>query len=252
VSVPATVTTEPSERILAAAIDRTGSPVGLGIWVGVAVGVGVGVEVGAGVGTGTSVGVGAGVGVGEGVGVEVGVGVGPGVGLGVWVGLTVGVGAGVGVNVELGAGVGLELGIALGVAEGVGIGRGVGAAARFCGNGGVLTTKSDALSFVSEPLPSVPPGRRSMLDPLAGAGAASPSTKVLVASPQPTASTGSPPIGLRATAPPVAANPPLYVASAMDEWIPETFATRRCRPGSRIVGVDQAAFRVTVPPLDVT
>ena len=134
---------------------------------------------------------------------------------------------------------------------------GVGAAARFCGNGGVLTTKSDALSFVSVPFPSDPPGRRSMLDPLGRRGRGDdPRRTCCVASPQPTASIGSPPIGRSTTAPPVAANPPLYVASAMAAWIPEhvrheqvpaRLQDRRRRPG-RLSG-DRSATRGDVDQL---
>jgi hypothetical protein len=70
-------------------------------------------------------------------------------------------------------------------------------------------TKSVALSFVSVPLPALPPGSRSIDDPTAGAGAAEPSTKAFVASPQPRASIGAPPTGRSTNAPPVAAKPPL-------------------------------------------
>jgi hypothetical protein len=38
----------------------------------------------------------------------------------------------------------------------------------------------------------------------------------------------------------------------MAAWIPDTLATSRCLPGSMIVDAVQAAFRVTVPPVDVT
>ena len=104
---------------------------------------------------------------------------------------------------------------------------------------------------MSVPLPSSPPGSRSMLDPAGGADAADPSTNAFVASPQPTASIGVPPIGRSTIAPPVAANPPLYVASAIGAKTPAEFAISRCRPGSRIVAAVHDAFRVTVLPVDV-
>jgi len=275
VSVPRMVAVVPSGIALASAINRigvgvgVGAGVGVGIGVGVGAGVGVGLGVGAGVGAGVGfglgvgvgVGVGAGVGVGVGAGVEAGDGVGVGVGVGAGVGVGVGVGAGVGAGVEagdgdgVGNGVGLGVGVACGVAdadgEGDGPEAGVGAAARFCGVGDVRTTKSSEFSFVSVPFPSAPPGSRSMLDPAAGAGATVPSTNAFVASPQPTASIGVPPIGRSTIAPPVAANPPLYVASATEAKTPAEFAIRRCRPGSRIVAEDHDAFRVTVLPVDV-
>jgi hypothetical protein len=77
------------------------------------------------------------------------------------------------------------------------------------------------LSFESVMLPAVPPGRRSRLEPAGGALAAVPSTKLFVASPQPTASIGAPPTTRRTIDPPVAANPPLYVASATAAKTPE-------------------------------
>ncbi len=80
--------------------------------------------------------------------------------------------------------------------------------------GAPFSTKSAALSFVSTPWPPMPPGRRSMELPAAGAGATVPSTNALVASPQPTASIAWPPMGRTTSAPPVAENPPAYVASA--------------------------------------
>jgi hypothetical protein len=126
-------------------------------------------------------------------------------------------------------GEGEGVGPSVGATEGAGDGPtgGVGGDERFCGLGTADTAKSAAFTFVSVPLPSGPPGRRSMLDPAPGAGAATPSTNAFVASPHATASIGSPPIGRSTIAPPVAANPPLYVASAIAAWIPETFATSR-------------------------
>jgi hypothetical protein len=252
VRVPRTETTDPSGSKRASAIAVAGSGVGVGVAVGSGVGVGAGVGVGVGAGVGVGVGAGVGVGVGAGVGVGVGAGVGVGVGTmdGVGVGAGVALGTGVGVGVSDGATVGVGVGVGPGLA--LGPGAGVGAAARFCGVGTARIAKSLALSFESAPLPSDPPGRRSMLEPLAGAGAATPSTNALLASPHPTASIAMPPTGRSATAPPVAANPPLYVASAMPAWMPEELAISRCRPGARIVGTVQAALRVIVPPLDVT
>ncbi len=90
-----------------------------------------------------------------------------------------------------------------------------------------------------------------MLDPAAGAGAAAPSTKVLVASPQPTASTAAPPIARSTIEPPAAANPPLYVASARFAYVPAAFAISRCRPGSSRRLDAHEALRVTVLPVDV-
>ncbi len=69
---------------------------------------------------------------------------------------------------------------------------------------------------MSEPLPAEPPGLRSRLDPADGADAAVLSTNAFVASPQPIASIAAPPTTRSATAPPVAAKPPEYVASATD------------------------------------
>jgi hypothetical protein len=235
VSVPPTLTVDPSDRRRASAIAR--GP-GTGVGVGVGVGVGSGVGVGARVGLGVGVGVGGGVGVGAGVGATVGVGA--------------GVGATVGVGVGLGATVGVALGDELGdgTAVGLGPGPGAGGAARFWGLG-VATTKSAALTFVSVPFPAEPPGSRSMLDPAAGAGAAVPSTKVFVASPQATASTGLPPTTRSTIAPPVAAKPEEYVASASSAKIPAALAMSRWRPGSRTVDEGHVVLRVTVEPVEV-
>ena len=90
-----------------------------------------------------------------------------------------------------------------------------------------------------------------MLDPAGGAGAAVPSTKAFVASPQASASIGLPPTTRSTIAPPVAAKPDEYVASATAAWMPAAFAITRWRPGSRIVDADHVALRVTVEPLDV-
>jgi hypothetical protein len=104
---------------------------------------------------------------------------------------------------------------------------GTAAAERFCGDGRTWTNQSAALSFVSTPFPAAPPGRRSMLDEAAGAGADAPSTNALAASPQPKASIGVPPTGRRTTAPPVAARPPEYVVSAVDAYAPAALAMSR-------------------------
>ena len=192
---------------------------------------------------------------GDGVGVVVGPGVGAGVDVGVGDAVGVGVGVGLGDGDSVGIGVRLGVGVATGLADADGDGDGpeggVGAAARFCGVGDIRTAKSSEFSFVSVPFPGVPPGSRSMLDPAAGAGATVPSTNAFVASPQPTASIGVPPIGRSTIAPPVAANPPLYVASATGAKTPAEFAISTCRPGSRIVAAVHEAFRVTVLPVDV-
>ncbi len=161
------------------------------------------------------------------------------------------------VGVATGEGVGVGVGVADGVGDGVGgvrrrargrvrssaarrwgrawasgrrgrrrrVGRrgdadGAGASASRWGPGTARITKSAALSFVSVPLPAAPPGRRSMLEPAAGAGAGAPSTKAFVASPHPTASIGVPPAGRRTTVPPVAAIPVVYVRSAIDAQTP--------------------------------
>jgi hypothetical protein len=211
---------------------------------------GVGVGLGDGVGAGVGVGVGTGVGVGVGAGVGVAVGVGSGVAVGSGVGTGLGVGGAVGAELGVGVGLGVGNGVAVGVGTGEPPGSGVGGDARFWGVG-TVTWKSAALSFVSEPLPPNPPGSRSRLDPAAGAGAATPSTNVFDASPHATASIGLPPTARRTIAPPVAAKPPEYVASAIGAWIPAAFAIRRWRPGSRTVDDAQVALRVTVEPLDV-
>jgi hypothetical protein len=117
---------------------------------------------------------------------------------------------------------------------------------------GIAGEEVGELSFVSVVLPAVPPGRRSTLEPAAGAAAAEPSTKSFVASPQPRASTGAPPTTRRTIAPPVAAKPPLYVASAIEAKTPLPLAMTRWRPGSSRSGAVQAALRVTVPPEAVT
>jgi hypothetical protein len=155
----------------------------------------------------------------------------------------------------VGVGVGTAVGLGVGAIVGVGVGEdpgpGVGAAARFCGDG-AATTKSAALSFVSVPLPADPPGRRSRLELAAGAGAAAPSTNAFVASPQPTASIGVPPIGRSTIAPPVAANPPEYVASASGATTPAALAMSRWRPAASTVLAGHDALRVIVEPVEVT
>src|SRR6476661_7712659 len=169
------------------------------------------------------------------------------VGVGVDVGVGVGVGEGVGVGVGVGAGVGVGETVGIGVAPP----PGTAGAARPCGDGAPWTNQSVALSFVSVPLPARPPGERSMLDPAGGAETAVPSTNELLASPQPTASIAVPPTGRSAIAPPVAANPLEYVASATAAYTPTEFAIRTRLPGPRMVSADHVALRVTVEPVAV-
>ena len=71
-----------------------------------------------------------------------------------------------------GGGVGEASGVGSGGGVPVGTGAGTGGAARFWGFGEAWTKKSATLSFVSLVLPAMPPGRRSRLEPAAGAGAA--------------------------------------------------------------------------------
>jgi hypothetical protein len=90
-----------------------------------------------------------------------------------------------------------------------------------------------------------------MLDPAAGAGAGVPSSQVLVAVPQPTASIPAlAPWILSATLPPAAARPLAYATSAIAAKAPASFAISRWVPAG-IGGVPalHAAFRVTVAPL---
>ncbi len=275
VRTPSTTTRVPSAAARAAATVRRGS--GLGV----AVGDGVGDGVGPGDGVGAGLFVGAGVEDGVGVGSAVGDGVGMGVGVGVGLGSAVGDERGGATAPGCPSGHGVDDGVGVGSAVGDGVGcRGwrpasawatasrsawaarsvtasgqasasvperVGAASG-CGIGWARTIQSAALSFESAMLPSRPPGRRSIELPAGGAGAAPPSTKALVASPQPTASITWPPTWRRTTAPPVAARPPLYVASAAPAWRPRPFAISTWRPGSTRSDPVQAALRVTVAP----
>ena len=114
----------------------------------------------------------------------------------------------VGFGDALGSGVPLGAAVDVGVEDGDGVWTGDGGAARFCGDGVAWMSRSSVLSFVSVVFPDGPPGRRSRLDPAAGAGAGVPSTNAFVASPQPIASIGEPPVTRNATAPPVEAKPP--------------------------------------------
>ncbi|MEO8274020.1 MAG: hypothetical protein ABI620_08130 [Chloroflexota bacterium] len=225
-----------------------------GVTVGEGLAVGVGVVVGAGVGVGVGLGVELGVEVGAAVLVGTGVSVGAALGSTVEVGLGVAVGSADGTVVAVGPGV--LVGAAVGADVGLGVedalGAGTGGAASDCGFGEAWLNQSVELAFVSIVLPPRPPGFRSMLAPAAGAPIDEPSTKEFVASPQPTASIGAPPIGRRTIAPPVAAKPPLYVASASPAKIPEVLPTSRCCPGSRRVPLAHEAFRVTVLPVEVT
>ena len=90
-----------------------------------------------------------------------------------------------------------------------------------------------------------------MLEPAGGAATAVPSTNELLASPHPTASTVVPPTTRRAIAPPVAAKPLEYVASATVAYTPAAFAISTRLPAARVVAADHVALRVTVEPLDV-
>jgi len=198
----------------------------------------------------SSLGAGVAVGAGDGESLGIGVGVGESVAVGVALGTTVGIGVGVAVGTGLGDGVGAAVGAADGV--GLGPGAGTGGADSDCGFGDAWPNQSAALLLVSIVLPARPPGRRSRLDDAAGAAAAVPSTNTFVASPHPSESIGAPPIVRRTTAPPVAANPPLYVRSATGAKIPEVFAMSRCLPGARSCVAAHEAFRVIVPPVEVT
>jgi hypothetical protein len=160
--------------------------------------------------------VGLGVGVGEGVGVGVGIGEGVGLGLAVGVALAVALGVllGLAENEALGEADGLDetdaLADALGEALGLGlsVGAGTGADAMFCGLGPARVVKSTRFRSVSWPDPALPPGSRSRLLPAGGAGAGGVSSQVLVAVPQPTASTAvAAPCTRSATLPPAAASP---------------------------------------------
>jgi hypothetical protein len=169
---------------------------------------------GSGVGDGVTDGVGEGLAVAKVVGVAKGVGLAeaPGVSDALADGVADGVGESVGGGVKLGEG--NSLGVAegdgdpLGVAETEGDGEAIGAAAAFCGSGAVRVTKSPMLSLVSCPEPAEPPGNRSRLDPAVGARAGVPSSQVLVAVPQPSASIAVVAPWMRsATLPLVAARP---------------------------------------------
>jgi hypothetical protein len=52
-------------------------------------------------------------------------------------------------------------------------------------------------------------------------------------------------------APPVAAKPPVYVASPSATYEPTLFTRRTRRPGGSTVDAVHVALRVTVDPLDV-
>jgi hypothetical protein len=185
------------------------------------------------------------IGVGEGVGVGGGEAEGSGV-----EGVGVGDGRGDGTGVGDGSGLGGAV-VAVGSGVGVGLCDGTVGDPRFCGEGPPWMNQSDALSFVSVAFPAVAPGNRSRLEPAGGARAATPSTKPFVASPQPTASMTDPPTTRNATAPPVAAIPPLYVASADAAYLPEALPMRKRWPGLRTRDASQEAFRVTVDPDEV-
>ena len=152
----------------------------------------------------------------DGVGDGLGGSVGPGVAETLGEGVALGVADGDGDSVMDGetVGDGRALGDAdgeadsLGVADVDGDGDAIGAAAAFCGSGVARATKSTLLSSVSCPDPAKPPGSRSRLEPAGAAGAGTPSSQVLVAVPQPTASIAVVAPWMRsATLPPVAARP---------------------------------------------
>jgi hypothetical protein len=163
---------------------------------------GVGLGVGA-----TGVGVGVGDADGEGDGVAIGDGVGLGVALGVdgCVALAVALAIGVPAGDSDVVAEALEVGVVLGVGDG----GTIGAEAAFWGPGIARSTKSAALSSLSCPEPAAPPGRRSRLEPAAGAEAGCVSSHA-VAAPHPTASMAVDAPWIRsAHAPPVDATPPL-------------------------------------------
>jgi hypothetical protein len=147
--------------------------------------------------------------------------------------------------VAVGSGIGVGLGD---------VGSGTGGEPLFCGSGTLRRVKSAALSSVSIVEPDGPPGSRSRLAPAAGAGAAKPSSQVLAAVPQPTASmaVAAPCIRI-ATLPPVDAMPLAYTASAMEAKTPSSFATSTCPPGGTSgAPTAQAARRLTVAPVAET
>jgi hypothetical protein len=237
--------------------------VGVEVAVGAEVGAGVGASDAGGSVAGGSVAVGSwgvgswGVGVGGGVvGSAVGVRDGDSVAPGVAVGPVESVAAGGGVGVAEAIWVGslsvegVEVGAAVGAGVGVGIGAGV--EASDWGTGLDWTNQSDLLSLVSCVLPADPPGSRSMLDFAGGAGAAEPSTYALAAVPQPTVSTTVPSARRSATAPPSAASPPEYVASASGAYIPTELATSKCPPGTTGRGEAKTVLRVIVAPEALT
>ncbi len=125
-----------------------------------------------------------------------------------------GLGGGVSMIVAVGRGEpGGPLGGPLGsmVATGVGVGPGsggVGASASACGTGEDWIHVSAALSSVSWPFPSAPPGSRSRLEAGGGAAPGRPSTRGPDASPQLSESTDAPPTHRRASVPPVEEMPP--------------------------------------------
>jgi len=243
-----------------------GVAVGFAVTVGVAVGDGVcgGVVVAVGVAAGVPVGVplGVSVWVEVGSGIEIGAGVGPSVDSGEAVAVDSGVPSGAGDEANVGVGCSVPGSVAGGLAdavavgtptgEGEAVGPGAGEEARDCGTGFGWMNQSERLSFVSRVLPARPPGRRSRLDFAGGAGATAPSTNEFVAVPHPTASITVPSRWRKATAPPSAASPPEYVASARGPYMPVALATSRCCPGASGSGAEKRALRVTVEPDAVT
>ncbi len=137
-------------------------------------------------------------------------------GEGLAAGVVVGIGEVVGDGAGVVVGIGEVVGDTVGAGEPLGNSAGTGSASRLRPSGAPLTTKSVALSLLSNVLPLMPPGRRSIELPAAGAVEAVPSTNPFTASPHPTASIGAPPVGRSTIAPPEAERPPEYVASAAD------------------------------------
>ena len=184
-----------------------------------------------------------------------------------------GVGVGVGVGVAVGVGVGIGVGVGgrrrsrrrcrrrVGVGVGVGVGRRRRGRTRRWHRRRRETLRRRRR--LHEPVGSVvvrvachcrvrrPARAPGSIRPAAPARRV-PSTNPFVASPHPIASIGAPPTTRSATAPPVAANPPVYVSvrhgavDARPRW-----RSGSAGPGSRIVAAVHVALRVTVEPLDV-
>ena len=213
-----------------------------------------------------SVGSGGGVGVGSGVGVGLGVGWvgggargGRGSGGSAWGSASVSGSGWLGVGVvvgEWGVGVGrsgwawVQAGPSATRRSRRGTGRAAGGAARPCGMGALddqvsrvvvrvlpfpAGRRDGAPRWILLPAPAPPPPRRSRWS----------------RRPSPSASIGAPPMGRTASAPPVAAKPPEYVASAAPR---EPGGVRDQHVPARLQDLVTAhvALRVTVDPVDVT